>query len=131
MSAVRPATLTDLPWVKAMADRHKPELGFVLRPALAEAIQRGEVLVVYGEGFCHYHRRRDGGSTVYELCSEAFALRGVGGLGRALLAAVPRPVRLKCPIGLAANDFYAHVGGTLIRTEPGKRRALNVWEWPA
>jgi hypothetical protein len=124
----------DLDWIKAMADRHRAEVGFVQRAALAEGIARGEVFVVAGQyvglvasgcAFVHFHRRRDGWRTVYELCSE------VPGCGRTLLAAVPRPVRLKCPVDLPANGFYERVGGTLARTEPGKRRALNVWEWPA
>lgn len=105
-----------------MADRHRSELGFVLRSALQAAIDRGELLVVEGHGFVHYHRRRDGWHTVYELVSE-------GGVGRLLLDAVPRPLRLKCPADLPANAFYQFVGGTLVRTDPGKRRPLNVWEW--
>ena len=108
-----------------MADRHRHEVGFVLRPALAEAIERGELLVGIGaSGFCRWHARRDGWQTVYELVSEA------RGTGRALLEAVPRPRRLRCPIGLPANEFYAHLGGTWVGLQPGKRRALVVWEWP-
>lgn len=122
--AWRPAAPLDLDWIKAMADRHRAEVGFVLRPALAEGITRGEVFVVApAGGFVHFHRRRDQWRTVYELVSET------PGCGRTLLGAVPRPVRLRCPVDLAANVFYARVGGTLVRTEPGKRRALNVWEW--
>ena len=121
---VRVATPDDLGWVKRMADRHRAEVGFVLRPALAEAITRGELLVgIGGSGFCRWHARRDGWHTVYDLVSEA------PGTGRALLEAVPLPRRLRCPIGLAANGFYAHLGGTGRGMRPGKRRALVVWEW--
>lgn len=119
----RQATSDDLPWIKTMADRHKPEIGFVVRGALAAAIARGELLVVEGAGFCHYHRRRDQWTTIYEIVSEQ------PGTGRLLLDAVARPLRLKCPVTLPANGFYAHLGGTRVRTEPGKSRALNVWEW--
>jgi hypothetical protein len=122
MMGVRLATAGDLDWIKAMADRHRRELGFVLRPALADGIARGEVLVGDG-GFCHYHRRRDDWHTVYELVSER------PGTGSALLAAVPRPVRLKCPAGLAANGFYSRQGGVLVAVQPGVLRPLNVWEW--
>lgn len=120
------ATQADLPWVKAMADRHRAELGFVLRPALAEAIDRGELWVVGQGAFCEWHRRRDGWTTVYVLCSEQ------PGAGRVLLAGLSRPLRLKCPATLTANGFYAHLGGTLAAVEQRPmRRALNVWEWPA
>lgn len=122
--SVRPATASDLDWVKRMADRHRREVGFVLRPALADAIERGELLVGIGaSGFCHWHARRDGWHTVYELVSEA------AGTGRALLAAVPRPLRLKCPLDLPANEFYVRCGATWLGTQPGKRRPLNVWQW--
>ena len=123
MTDVRCATVEDLIWVKAMADRHRHELGFVLRPALLEAIARQELLVVDGLGFCHYHRRRDGWSTVYELCSEDH-------VGRLLLEAVPRPRSLKCPEdNKHANRFYHLAGGHLAAIESGKRRRLFVWTW--
>ena len=70
--------------------------------------------------------RRAAWPRVYGLCAAA------PGGGRARLEAVAPPRRLKCPAGLPANGFYAHLGGTLARTEspatPG-RRALHVWEW--
>lgn len=118
---MRRAVPDDLDWIKPMADRHRDALGFVTRAALAS----GTLLVPDdGSGFVRFHRRRDGWHTVYDLVSER------PGNGRLLLEAVPRPRRLRCPTDLAANGFYAHVGGRLVRTEPGRRRALNVWEWP-
>ena len=120
--AVRLATPADLDWVKAMADRHRDTLGFVRRGALAAALARRELLVVSARGFCDYHRRRDGQHVVYALCSE-------GHVGRALLTAVPLPRRLRCPVDLAANAFYAHMGGQVACVAPGKRVALCVWQW--
>jgi hypothetical protein len=121
--SVRSASSADLAWVKPMADRHRYELGFVLRPALADAIGRGELLVVERRGFCHYRTRRDGQHVIYELCSEDH-------VGHALLDAVPLPRRLKCPAdNLYANRFYHLVGGHLASIERGKRRRLFVWEW--
>lgn len=128
VSCVRPAAAEDLDGMKAMADRHRDDLGFVRRGALAAGIARGEVLVMGEAGFCHYRTRRDGWHVVYEIVSEQ------RGTGRELLTAVPLPVRLKCPADAPANGFYAHLGGMLVGTETGKRRALNVWEfraWPA
>lgn len=122
-SPVRKASARDLEWVKAMADRHRAELGFVLRPALVDAIGRGELLVVEGRGFCHYRTRRDGQHVVYELCSE-------DRVGHALLESVPLPRRLKCPEdNRHANRFYHLAGGHLAGIERGKRRCLFVWEW--
>lgn len=123
MNEVRLATVDDLGWVKAMADRHRVELGFVLRPALTEAIAREELLVVTGKGFCHYHERRDAWHTVYELCSEDH-------VGRLLLDAVPRPRQLKCPEdNKHANRFYFLAGGHLAAILPGKKRRLFLWTW--
>lgn len=120
------ATAADLDWIKALADRYRPEVGFVRRAALAAALARGELLVLPPQrGWVQFHRRRDGWHTIYELIGTG------GGSGRALLQAVPRPRRLKCPVGLAANGFYAHLGGTLHAVEPGRRRPLNVWVWDA
>lgn len=121
--APRRATSADLDWVKRLADRHKREIGFVVRGALAAAIEREELLVCEGVAFCHYRTRRDGVAVIYEIVSEQ------PGCGRALLEATPRPTRLKCPVDLPANEFYARMGGTLVTTETGKVRALNVWEW--
>jgi len=35
----------------------------------------------------------------------------------------------KCPVDLPANEFYKITGWTLIETEDGKDRELNVWEY--
>jgi hypothetical protein len=123
---VRAATEGDAPWVKAMADRHKGQLGFLTTAMLRSAT----LLVVPEAGFVRYHTRRDGWSTVYDLCSEGRE-RGVAGVGRALLEAVPLPRRLRCPEHIAANGFYKHLGGYRAARERGKQRRLNVWEWSA
>jgi ribosomal protein S18 acetylase RimI-like enzyme len=34
----------------------------------------------------------------------------------------------KCPVDLPANEFYRANAWTLIRTESGKHRDLNVWQ---
>lgn len=121
---VRPATADDLAWVKALADRHRADLGFITRAAFVHAMVDEELTVLdTAGGFCLWHRRRDGWTTIYDLVSE------VNGGGRAMMEVIARPLRLKCPTGQAANGFYAHLGGTLVRTEPGRKRSLNVWEW--
>lgn len=67
-----------------------------------------------------------GYNVIYDLAVE-FGLWTMG-IGRALLYSVPAPIRLKCTQdNEQANRFYQHAGMTLIGTETGKRRALNVW----
>jgi hypothetical protein len=96
-----------------------------MRPALDAAVARGELIeaVLDGNviGFCHYHLRRDGWTTIYEIVSTS------PGGGRALLSSLSRPLRLKCPVDNASNGFYAHMGMTLSETVSGRKRDLNVW----
>lgn len=123
---IRQATLTDIDHIKQIAARYKQELGFILRPALVEAVNRSELLYHESGSFCHWHRRRDGVSVIYEICVPDEA-RGQG-LGRAMVEQLPRPIRLKCPVDNAANEFYRHLGFELVAVEPGKKRQLNVWK---
>lgn len=128
-AAIRYACAADIPMIKKIANQYRQELGYVMYPALREAIQRYELFVAYyGSqvvGFLHYHKRRDGLSTVYEIAVEK-TRRGEG-IGAALIAAVSGPVQLKCTVENPANLFYEAMGFQLIETDPGKRRALNVW----
>lgn len=122
---IRQATLTDIDHIKQVASRYKKELGFILRPALVEAVKRSELLYHPSGAFCHYHKRRDGITTIYEICVPDEA-RGQG-LGRRMVEILTRPVRLKCPLDNQSNEFYRHIGFELIGTEPGKKRQLNIW----
>lgn len=124
------ATLNDIAGIKGLAAKHTKELGFILRPALEEAVKRGELLCAKDfdcniAGFCHYHRRRDGVSVIYEICVNP-EVRG-GGLGLAMINRLPRPVKLKCPEDNESNGFYKHIGCKLLGVEKGKKRKLNVW----
>jgi GNAT superfamily N-acetyltransferase len=128
--AIRYAGLNDCSAIKAIANQYKQELGFVNRAALGGASLNAELYIAEAHGhiagFVRWHSRRDGWHTIYEIAS-ARQFRGIG-VGRALLNAVPRPLRLKCTEDNPANDWYARQGMTLIRTEPGRKRTLNVWE---
>lgn len=123
----------DLEWIKAIADDHRRELGFVNRAALAVSIEDQEVLCL-PHGFLHFHHRRDKISTLYHLCVARD--RRQQGVGCQLIQAWEAEsrkqgittLRLKCPIDLEANGFYARVGFRRIEIEPGKRRSLVVWE---
>lgn len=128
---IRPATLDDVAWCKAIASRYRDELGQVMWPALREAVNRGELTVACHSStpiaFVNWHTRRDGWTTVYEIAVMPNLRRQ--GIGQQLLDAVPRPTRLKCTVDNAnANAFYAKMGFTLTGVEDGRKRQLNVWE---
>lgn len=131
---IRTATPDDIPAIKRIADANRRELGFVMRPALEESQARGELLVSEVDstlvGFVNYRtlsRVRVGWRSVYEICvSQDHRGKGIGG---ALLDAVPRPLRLKCPIDLPSNAFYQAYGLINVWTEqPDDKRPLNIWQ---
>ena len=136
--AIRKATPADLNEIKTLADAHKHELGFVLRPALAKSIARQEVLVAANGadliGFVAYHHRKDTQTTLYHLAVTPEWRRH--GIGQELIEALRREaieldktcILLKCPEDLSANIFYEWQGFKLIAKEKGQRRKLNVWQ---
>lgn len=127
---LRHATENDLPAIKAIANCYKKELGFVMLPALRKAIAARELQVAVLDGsivgFCNWHKRKDGWSTVYEIAvhPDYHSKR----IGRALLAAIPGDIRLKCTVENPANEFYARVGFACVGTEDGRKHPLNVWQ---
>lgn len=134
---VRKPTQDDLQPIKQLFDRHKAELGFVLRPSLIKAIDMGEMFVASANsqlvGVVHYHHRRDHQTTLYHIAVESSA-RG-NGIGCELVHALRAEcisrgmdtISLKCPLELSANGFYEHIGFHRVLTETGKRRPLQIW----
>jgi len=122
----RLAKISDIDIIKQVAAKHTRELGFILRPALVEAVRREELLFDDATGsFCHYHTRRDGVSVIYEICvPEQFRNMGIA---KSFLYMIPLPIQLKCPIDNESNNFYQHLGFKLVGVEQGKKRRLNVW----
>lgn len=93
---------------------------------LHESAQRGELLLVDG-GMCHWHLRRDGQLTIREIIS---IRPGAGGEMLNALKQTSGATSLfaKCPIDLAANDWYARRGFTDVGTETTKTgRELRLW----
>lgn len=135
---VRRGRSEDLDAIKAIADAHKHELGFVLRPALAESIDRGELFVAENDntvvGFVDFHHRRDEQTTLYHIAVEPDKRRA--GIGRALVEALvddarehgKSHVQLKCPQDLPANTFYRRLGFSHVDTQTGNQRPLSVWQ---
>ncbi|BBD64531.1 hypothetical protein NIES4072_18070 [Nostoc commune NIES-4072] len=126
------ATEKDLPFVKALADAHRHEIGFVNRATLAEAIAHKEILCT-SHGFLHFHHRRDKISTLYHLSVSPSHRRQ--GVGLKLIRAWEeysrtsgiKTLRLKCPLDLEANGFYYRMGFSRVNIEPGIKRSLVVW----
>lgn len=124
---IRQATLDDVEDIKKVAARHPHELGFLLRPVVIESINKSQLLYEdVSQGFCRYHKRRDGVTVLYEMCVPAeFRNRGIS---TAFINCLERPMQLKCPVDLKeSNEFFQKRGFTLVETQPGKKRALNVW----
>jgi len=134
---IRKATSADLDAIKALVDSQKHELGFVSRAALARSIARREVLVAENSagliGFVEYHHRQDEQTTLYHIAVAPDHRRR--GVGRALIDALcsealalgKQAIQLKCPVGLPAHSFYAHLRFNPLRKERGKNRPLIVW----
>lgn len=128
-ATIRFAVESDLPRIKQIANQWKNELGYVNIAGLKRTLARRSLVVAeyngYVVGFVNYWARRDGIQTVYEIAVDR-ARQGEH-IGAGLLAAVPGPIRLKCTTDNPANAFYEAQGFTCVGTEPGKKRALNVW----
>ena len=128
------ASSEDLSCIKALADAHRRELGFVNRATLAAAINANEILYAHLCGFLHFHHRCDNISTLYHLC--VTPTHRQQGTGRQLIEAWEEhsrksgvaTVRLKCPVDLSANGFYSRLGFSRVDIESGKHRPLVVWE---
>lgn len=137
---VRKALPSDLDAVKLIADAHRHELGFVLRPALARSIAREELLVAENRagviGFVEYHHRQDEQTTLYHIVVASD--HRWQGVGRALVNALSeearvlekQTIRLKCPADLPAQGFYARMGFNRVGEEAGNKRTLVIWAFP-
>jgi ribosomal protein S18 acetylase RimI-like enzyme len=135
--SIRKAVKANLDDIKKLADQHKEELGFVLRPALEKSIDGLELFVAENNnqiiGFVHYHHRKDEQTTLYHIVVNSLYRRQ--GVGKELINALyseainmkKEVILLKCPKNLPANSFYEDIGFKLNREEEGKVRALQVW----
>lgn len=137
MVQIRKATIHDLDAIKAIADRNKNFIGFVLRPALLENIERGWVIVAENSdgavGFISYRHRKDRQTTLYEICvDEKQRRKSIGRSMLDFLVAESRKngifgIKLKCVGENPANGFFQEYGFKLLAKENGKRRKLNLW----
>jgi ribosomal protein S18 acetylase RimI-like enzyme len=128
---IRRAVSNDLPAVQAIARQWPTELAFVRRASLERGLSERSLYVAEADqqvvGFVLFHARRDGWQTIYDIATHRDYLGQ--GVGRALLYAVPCPIRLKCTVdNVAGNRFYFSAGMQVARVEQGRKRTLNVWE---
>jgi N-acetylglutamate synthase-like GNAT family acetyltransferase len=137
---VRLASEADVSDIKALADRHRGELGFNPRQRFLDSVHKGELLVALEAervvGFARFHHRRDSSTTIYEIASDIHSR----GIGRQLVEALrarcleqgSRRIKLLCPVELPANDFYQALGFQRVgeRSREGRKRPLYEWELP-
>ena len=142
MTISKATNLSDVDFVKRIADQHRAELGFHARQAYIDSLSKGELLIAKIDdrivGFTRYHHRRDNRTTLYEIATTSDA-RGKG-IGRQLIEALiadcrrvsSRCLRLSCPVELPANRFYEAIGfiRSARRSRRGRSRPLYEWELP-
>lgn len=122
----------DLPAIRRIATKYRAELGYVMLPALREAVTRRSLYVATDsagtvQGFANTRTRRDGMHVIYEIAVSP-EWRGKR-IGAALLAAVPNPKRLKVTEdNESAIEFYDRAGMRRVAREPGRKRPLFVYE---
>lgn len=127
---IRYAKIDDIPSLERIARQYSKELPFISRVQFAQSIGKQECFVAENTkgilGFVRFHTRRDGWSTIYDLAVGLSATNQ--GVGRALLYAVPAPMRLKCTQDNSANRFYINAGMQFAGIDAGKNRPLNIYE---
>ena len=97
---------------------------------LNEAAGRGELALVDG-GMCHWHLRKDGQLTIYEIIVlPDFQGQGIGSMMLDMLKDVPGAsfIFAKCPVDLDANNWYKRRGFVCEGTETTRTgRELRLW----
>ena len=134
---IRRACPDDVAGAKAVADKHKAELGFVRISVLREAQQKGWLLVAVKDtqviGFANFRIRKDNNATLYDIAvdkpyrKQNIGKRLIQRLTWLVNVAGGEHLRLKCPQFLPANAFYEKLQWRRTGTETGKKRPLNVW----
>lgn len=135
---VKRASENQIDSIKKLFDRHKNELGFVVKSGIINSIRRNELLVALlnGDkvvGVVQYRHRKDGQTTLYSIVvDESYRLKAVGTsllneLKSEAFKKQQKKILLKCPVDLAANKFYEAQRFSCAATEKGKHRSLNIW----
>ena len=136
---IRHARVDDIAGVKAVADRHRTELGFIRTSILHEAQRKGWLLVAVRDkqviGFANFRIRQDNNATLYDIVVDGphrkqhIGKRLIQRLTWLVNVVGGEHIRLKCPQSLPANAFYKKLQFIHTETETGKKRPLNVWHY--
>ena len=125
MVTIEFASEHDIPGIKRIADirANKRYLGWTNRAILGESIKKSELHVAQLDGtvigFIRWHRRKDGWTTVYELCvDEPYRKQGIG--QQLMCVTGTGPVKLKCHSSNPAIHFYKRLSFKVISTEVTK-----------
>jgi ribosomal protein S18 acetylase RimI-like enzyme len=128
--------------IKKLVDKHKRELGFVLRATLLEGIRGKSVYVAREEespriiGLVHFRHKRDKTTKIYQICVDPIVRNS--GVATDMLNRLAEEAQqrgqvcllLKCPADLPANYFYPSYGFCLEGIHSGKQRRLFLWKYP-
>lgn len=127
---IRLATTGDYTSIKKICNQNREWLPFVMRVAIEESIGRGEVMVAEEDGkvigFIHFHKRRDGVTTLHEIGVDMNYQRL--GIARSLISRLGKPIKLKVVKDNPANEFYQRLGFELIGSVFGRTRELNIYQ---
>ena len=129
---IRPAKFDELDEIYQLFTKNPDSGGYVLKVFLSHDILKHSILVAVEDdtiiGFCQFNSRKDGVCVIYEIVVDRNHRHK--SVGRKLVDALPKPIFLKCPITLEANNFYASYGFILIGQEKGRKTPLNHWYLP-
>ena len=113
---IRPARTEDVDGAKAVADRHKEELGFVRAPILHDAQKNQWLLVAVRNekviGFANFRIRQDNNATLYDIAvdkpyrKQNIGKRFIQRLTWLVNVAGGEHVRLKCPQALPSEPGF-------------------------
>lgn len=126
---IRQAVLEDVDVIAKTASKYSKELGWVRKTELQVAIGLKELLFEEkSKSYCLYHKKRNGITVIYSI---AVPLEYNGkGIAKKFIQMLDQPITLKCPVGNKSNEFYKHMGFTLLGVQKPKRpngRDLNIW----
>ena len=140
MAIIRKAqTEEDIDGLKAIADKQADLLGWVPRSAYEQKLEDNEIFIAeQGDeivGFLDYHHRRDNTTTLHKIAvAEDYFGQGIG---RRLVEALidecvtikTLSIKTKCIEDSVSNKFFQAIGFKLLFTDPGKKRAINVYDY--
>lgn len=129
MVKVRYAEEDELLETQKIAQKNQKAVGFLMMCVLKEHQENKTLKVIEVDGkivgFVNFYLRKDGWTVIYELAVlKEFTNKGYA---RKLIESLPKPIRLKCLVDNESNEFYRHIGFTLLETVKGRKRDLNVW----